>query len=363
MPYFPILIGSQFCQSDTNINYETLDSMHPIPTTPPSMSTLTASATSAPEHLSKHRRIIHKPGSRSIGARFATVDYVDTKTLSIQSLNKNLSNHSLAYGQGDSAVSLTSSCDSVNLALNQELAARVSDHTNAPAYVNQLDSGDGIVVTALPAIINDERQKASTASPCHSSSSGDDSYYEKTVETYLENDGIFRDSAFYSDDNNDRTYIRQEHIYSTIDEVKCEIRKKPAPPPKLSQLRIQSIVARAAPPIPRMPKPASSRIHQNGMASPPKMSPPKIPNAESIESSGSEKRASNEYRSLSSDTSERNTLDVDMTDSDHAIAFENSIEFSLPPPTSPPPPPPIPPRSNLNKKSTWIQKKCEMFEK
>lgn len=331
--------------------------MHPtmIPTSPPSMSTVTGSSISAAQHLSNHKRVVHKPGSRSIGARFATVDYVDTKTLSIQSLNKSANDHLLAYGQDDSAISLTSSSDSMNMTLNHEMALKLSEQTNAPAYVNQFN-GDVVDVSATT-----DRQNTSNASPCHSSSSGDDSYYEKTVETYLENDGILRDSAFYSDDNVDRTYIRQEHIYSTIDEVKCETRKKPAPPPKLSQLRIQSIVARSAPPVPRMPKPIPSYIHQNGMASLPKMSPPKVPVPESIQTTSSERRSPYEYRTQSLNSSERDMLDVEMVGNEQQL--NSSIEFSMPPPTSPPPPPPIPPRSNPNKKSTWIQKKCELFEK
>lgn len=359
---FHIIPGSQFCQSDTNINYETLSSMHPIAKTAKPARALSELdygtsillATSVAEQLAnKHKRIIHKQGSRSIGARFATVDYVDAKTLSIQNLNKNASNHSLAHGTCDSAVSLTSSSDSVNLPINQEMALNASEQQHLPAYANQLN-GNG----------HAERIKTTnTASPCHSSSSGDDSYYEKTVETYLENDGIFRDSAFYSDDNIEKVYVRQEHIYSTIDEVKSEVRTKPAPPPKLSLQKIQSIVSRTAPPIPRIAKPGTPRGQTNSSAGPPKMSPPKLPIAEPA-SATTEKRAStsSEYQIASMWFNEIDMLAADESH-EHDELGKLLSEFSLPPPTSPPPPPPIPPRSNLNKKSTWIQKKCELFEK
>lgn len=353
--------GSQFCKSDTNINYETLGPAPPPPntstpskplSTEPSFnaSIIAASANPSAQLTQKRKRVVHKQASRSIGARFATVDYVDTKTLSIHSLGANDGHFTLAHIQGDSAVSLTSSSDSVHLALTA--AEMAHGQQAAPCVHARLSNGAG-------------QPKASNASPCHSSSSsGDDSYYEKTVETYLENDGIFRDSAFYSDDNIEKAYIRQEHIYSTIDEVQHAIRAKPAPPPKLSLQKIQSIVARAAPPIPRSAKPAALRAAPpngtaHGMAGPPKTAPPKIPDIEP-DWGGAQRRASADYHNTSDVSIGNASFSDDAAGEQQSQSFSSS-EFSLPPPTAPPPPPPIPPR--MNKKSQWIQMKCELFEK
>lgn len=340
--------------------------MHPITQAPqtPSKQSLTesnynativaASANPSAQLNQKRKRIIHKQGSRSIGARFATVDYVDTKALSIHNLSPNAGDNMLAHIQGDSAVSLTSSNDSVNLALSPEMTHTATDRQQVvPSVCDNQSNGT-----------SQTKGKASNASPCHSSSSsGDDSYYEKTVETYLENDGIFRDSAFYSDDNIEKAYIRTEHIYSTIDEVHHEVRMKPALPPKLSLQKIQSIVARTAPPIPRMAKPGVSRASQQGDTvddrGPPKTAPPRIPDIEPVWSTG-DRRASEKYHNTSDFSIGNASFDDDMSNEQQSQSFSSS-EFSLPPPTAPPPPPPIPPR--LNKKSQWIQMKCELFEK
>lgn len=198
-----------------------------------------------------HRKIIHKQGSRTLGSRIASVDYVDPSTLFQTQQNANnyqamvakvTSNYS--HVQRDSVLTLTSSNDSMNTyTSNHDVQRKSQNGTKLPTIV-----------------VTNSTTNSRDISPVHSSnsscSSGDDSYYEKTVETCLENDGIFRDSAIYSDDNNEKPYVRAEHIYSTIEEAKQFDKEKPVPPPKLNTKRRQSIVARTAPPPPLPAKPA-----------------------------------------------------------------------------------------------------------
>ncbi|XP_055687314.1 pleckstrin homology domain-containing family G member 1 isoform X2 [Lutzomyia longipalpis] len=107
---------------------------------------------------------IHKQGSESLGSRIAHVDYADPKTLFIP--QQQGSGESVKT-QRDSVFSLTSSNDSVN---DSKSRAKCPEIGQPPVSPN----------------IDDE---------C---------YYEQKVEACLENDGFFRDSAVYSDDNERR---------------------------------------------------------------------------------------------------------------------------------------------------------------
>ncbi|XP_059613455.1 pleckstrin homology domain-containing family G member 3-like [Phlebotomus argentipes] len=111
---------------------------------------------------------IHKQGSESLGSRIAHVDYADPKTLFIPASQGSGDSSASVKTQRDSVFSLTSSNDSVNDSKNGQLKS--PEITEAPA----------------------------------SPSLDDEYYYEQKVEACLENDGFFRDSAIYSDDNERR---------------------------------------------------------------------------------------------------------------------------------------------------------------
>lgn len=136
----------------------------------------------------------HLPGSSNLGERFANVDYVDPQRLFCVSnrksevfainvdINKSITKGSNVTAsqekqqqQRDSVVSFTSSSDSVN-------------ETQRPKDVTRPDS-----------VIFDRI--------------GDDSYYENDIERCLEDASLFRDSAIYSDDNDQRrTTITRETV-------------------------------------------------------------------------------------------------------------------------------------------------------
>lgn len=237
-----------------------------------------------------HRKsIIHKQGSKALGSRIASIDYADPKILfahNISSSSNTTTNKpyikTVSNIQRDSAFSLTSSNDSVNAAPTEDASSAKHSTTSASQqvtviYTNEIKpdpNGPAITVCNTTTTTSHSSRGGSTSS---SNSSGDDSYYEKTaesclendgtVDSYLENDGIFRDSAIYSDDNADQPkYTRPEHIYSTIDEVKQSI--KPSVPPKLhlnlkksslpqnKSTLVGSPPARTAPPPPLPTKPA-----------------------------------------------------------------------------------------------------------
>lgn len=239
-----------------------------------------------------HRKsIIHKQGSKALGSRIASIDYADPKILFANNINSSSSSNTTISAnkpyiktvsniQRDSAFSLTSSNDSVNTAPIEDASSAKQSTASAPQqvtviYTNEIKpdpNGPAITVCNTTTTTSHSSRGGSTSS---SNSSGDDSYYEKTaesclendgnVESYLENDGIFRDSAIYSDDNTDQPkYTRPEHIYSTIEEVKQSI--KPSIPPKLhlkksslsqnKSTAMGSPPARSAPPPPLPTKPA-----------------------------------------------------------------------------------------------------------
>lgn len=139
-----------------------------------------------------HQHIhIHKQGSESIGSRIAHLDYADPKTLFSSHSNSNsniLINKHFLKTQRDSAFSLTSSNDSVNDSITK----------------HQL----------LEAMCND-------------------SYYEKSVEDSLEKEDVFRDSAIYSDDCNERKVENFYEVpnYSPPLLPRKSPPKKPIPPP------------------------------------------------------------------------------------------------------------------------------------
>lgn len=136
----------------------------------------------------------HLPGSSNLGERFANVDYVDPQRLFCVSnrkseviainvdINKSITMESSVSAsqekqqqQRDSVVSFTSSSDSV-------------DETQRPKDAIRPDS-----------VIFDRI--------------GDDSYYENDIERCLEDASLFRDSAIYSDDNDQRrTTITRETV-------------------------------------------------------------------------------------------------------------------------------------------------------
>lgn len=333
-----------------------------------------------------HRKsIIHKQGSKALGSRIASVDYADPKILfannhSYISFTSKPFIQSLANLQRDSAFSLTSSNDSVNIATNHDNSkgSTVEPQQVTVIYTNQIVSkSDTIDVPTVNVC------KASSPSHSSSSSSGDDSYYEKTVESYLENDGIFRDSAIYSDDNTEKPYSRPEHIYSTIDEVKQQEKVKPAIPPKLNLAKVQnsSVITRSAPPPPVPAKPLLSppalpvkvgkRCEQSLeklMATPLPSPPPSSAAATSPSSLQSSTENTNPFRK--SDTPSTNSSDSDSIKKSQSIITmkQKSIEErekrlsekSIPAPQLTPPP--IPARNFTNKNSSWVMKQIQNLE-
>lgn len=152
-----------------------------------------------------HQHIIHKQGSESLGSRIAHLDYADPKTLFSSNSNSNiLINKHFLKTQRDSVFSLTSSNDSVNDAKTNILEAMCND-----------------------------------------------SYYEKNVEDSLEKEDVFRDSAIYSDDCNER---KTENLYEVPNY---------SPPllPRKSPPRIPRKPVRSPPPLP--PKPSLLKIERN----------------------------------------------------------------------------------------------------
>lgn len=100
----------------------------------------------------------YKQGSENLGSRIAHLDYADPKTL-FQVNNTNiLINKNSMKQQRDSVFSLTSSNDSVC-------------ETTKTNQIVESEKNDG------------------------------NNFYEQKIEALLENDGFFRDSAIYSDDN------------------------------------------------------------------------------------------------------------------------------------------------------------------
>lgn len=212
----------------------------------------------------QRKSIIHRQGSQALGSRIAISDYVDPKTLFTNSHQKHLRSSQTLINrismqnkqlQRDSVVSSTSSSDSVN----------VSANTNNESFSsNSIPFDASKPLPPTPDVVDFD--------------ASDDSYYEKNIDSCLECDDVFRDSAIYSDESNERRYARPEHIYSTISEAheivkqvdnddenenltekknECQKEmKKPTPPPKLISHKIQPILLRAAPPPPLPAKPA-----------------------------------------------------------------------------------------------------------
>ena len=177
------------------------------------------------DQLKMHRRasdvaemcrqiFIHKQGSQEIGSRMAHVDYADPKTLFTSSSQNNiLINKQSLKPQRDSVCSLTSSNDSVN---------------NETKNNNQPD-----------------------AVPLNSAAILEDFCYEKNVEDTLENDVVFRDSAIYSDDSNEKKTT--ENIYEVPNEVQRTFIPVPIPPRK-SVSANQKKALSSPPPLPAKPK-------------------------------------------------------------------------------------------------------------
>lgn len=137
--------------------------------------------------------IIHKQGSEAVGSRIAHLDYADPRTLFTTSQTNILINKNSVKQQRDSVFSLTSSSDSV--------------------YDTIKNQGHQIMMVK----------------DCN------DSFYEQSVEDSLENIAVFRDSAIYSDDNNDKKF---ENIYDVptspnANRTPPKVPKKPmrSPPP------------------------------------------------------------------------------------------------------------------------------------
>lgn len=152
-----------------------------------------------------HQNIIHKQGSESLGSRIAHLDYADPKTLfSAQSSSNILINKHFIKTQRDSAFSLTSSSDSVNDTKNHTLEAMCND-----------------------------------------------SYYEQSVEDSLEKEDVFRDSAIYSDDCNER---KMENLYEVPN-------RSPPLLPRKSPPRIPKKPVRSPPPLPPKPMLTALTFH------------------------------------------------------------------------------------------------------
>ncbi|XP_055319453.1 uncharacterized protein LOC129577054 isoform X2 [Sitodiplosis mosellana] len=316
-----------------------------------------------------HRKsIIHKQGSKALGSRIASVDYADPKILfannnSYLSLTSKPFIQSLANLQRDSAFSLTSSNDSVNIAASQDIpkTPTVEPQQVTVIYTNQQVKNDTIDVPTLNVC------KASSSSHSSSSSSGDDSYYEKTVESYLENDGIFRDSAIYSDDNTEKPYSRPEHIYSTIDEVKQEEKVKPAIPPKLNLAKVQnaSVITRSAPPPPLPAKPlfappalpakVGKRCEQTleKLMATPLPPPPSTENTNPFRKSDTPSTNSNSSDSDTVKTQSIITMKQKSMEEQEKRLSEKSIQIT---------PPPIPARNFSNKNASWVMKQIQNLE-
>lgn len=185
-----------------------------------------------------HKSIIHKQGGRALGSRIASVDYADPKLLfgnhqnhhrRSQTFINRISKKNIQL-QRDSVLSSTSSNDSVN-------TNHANDTTNALASPPSPPFDASKPLPDIPIV--------------------DDCYYEKNIDTCLESDEVFRDSAIYSDECNEKRYMRPEHIYSTINEVKETAAAKPIPPPKIPSHKIQPIPLRTAPPPPLPAKPTN----------------------------------------------------------------------------------------------------------
>lgn len=194
--------------------------------------------------------IIHKQGSKALGSRIATLEYADPKTLfTHHNHNQTLINTISIQNQlqRDSVFSLTSSNDSVNTTG----AANESNTTITSTADVSIEQQSTVQVTSM---IRSELSYV-TAEALATISSNDDSYYEKNVENCLEDNGIFRDSAVYSDDNEKQ--MQTENIYSTIVETTKTV-SKPVPPPKYFQKASipPPIILRTAPPPPLPAKPA-----------------------------------------------------------------------------------------------------------
>lgn len=192
----------------------------------------------------QHKSIIHKQGSRALGSRIASVDYADPKLLfgnhqnhhrRSQTFINRISMQNIQL-QRDSVLSSTSSNDSVNTNLASDAAISVAPPPSPPFDASK----------PLPDLPN-----------------ADDFYYEKNIDSCLESDEVFRDSAIYSDECNEKRYMRPEHIYSTISEVKETLATtmtaatKPIPPPKIPSHKIHPIPLRSAPPPPLPAKPTN----------------------------------------------------------------------------------------------------------
>lgn len=335
-----------------------------------------------------HRKsIIHKQGSKALGSRIASVDYADPKILfanntSYISLTSKPFIQSLANLQRDSAFSLTSSNDSVNIAINQDIPKSTTEPQSVTViYTNQPIKSDTVDVPTLNVC-----KPSSSSSHSSSSSSGDDSYYEKTVESYLEND--LRDSAIYSDDNTEKPYSRPEHIYSTIDEVKQEEKViKPAIPPKLNLAKVQnaSVFTRTAPPPPLRAKPSvappalpakigkcSEQTLEKLMATP--LPPP--PSTEDTNPFRKSQDDMNPFRKSQEDsnpfrkseTPSTNSSENETNKTESIITLkqksmeEQEKRLSDKSNQSQLTPPPIPARTFTNKNSSWVMKQIQNLE-
>lgn len=314
----------------------------------------------------QRKSIIHKQGSKALGSRIASVDYADPKILFANNSiylsppNKPL-NKSLSNIQRDSAFSLTSSNDSVNLATIDDVS---TTSLSVLPQVTVIYSNDTKTESEVPTLTVCKVSPSHSSSSCNNSSSGDDSYYEKTVETYLENDGIFRDSAIYSDDNTERPYTRPEHIYSTIDEVKQEEKAKPMIPPKLN---LKKVATRTAPPpplptkpsfvVPVLPAKTVKRCEQTleKLLATPLPPPPPIevldaPNP--LQKSGdSSTSLDNESKIESITTKKQEELEQN---EEQTIEKSDQLDVT---------PPPVPARNFANKNSSWVMKQIQNFDK
>lgn len=166
---------------------------------------------------------VYKQGSEDLGSRIAHVDYADPRTLF----------------QSTSSIS--------------------TSNTNIFINKNSLKSQRDSVFSSSSDSVCDKQQQSSVEFA--------NNYYEQSVEDCLEND--FRDSAIYSDDNNDRqrldtllasgTNTHQEHIYASVvkrEKIVPTVEKLPATPPKIPKK--PSCIAKPSfhtspPPIPIKP--------------------------------------------------------------------------------------------------------------
>lgn len=254
---------NEFRKSDTNISYDAHSENDTTPTSEvPTNSLLTLPK--LPERRlsdigSVHTNIIHRQGSQALGSRIASFDYADPRTLFAQSLQEYHRRSQLLVEristQSDSSSSTENAVMSISEATTERITSMTSTMTLTTTVIANNESFPFDASKPLPPTPDGDIEVDDEAD----FDANDDGYYEKNIDSCLENDDVFRDSAIYSDESNEKRYARPEHIYSTISEVRPEPQSteivKPIPPPKIPAHKIHPVPFRMAPPPPLPAKP------------------------------------------------------------------------------------------------------------